>query len=51
MAQTSVEFANSKPGGIYLGFHFLEKKVHAEKKKVSPMAKSQNEVANSRELM
>ena len=34
MAQTSVEFANSKPGGIYLGFHFLEKKSTPRKKKL-----------------
>ena len=33
MAQTSVEFANSKPGGIYLRPGLPEKKVQPEKKK------------------
>ena len=50
MAQTSVEFANSKPGGIYLKPGLPEKKVQHAKKKVSPIAKSRNEVVNSREL-
>ena len=34
-----------------MGFHFLEKKVHPRKKKVSLMSKYRNEVANSRELL
>ena len=33
MAQTSVEFANSKPGGIYLKPGLPEKKVQSEKNK------------------
>ena len=53
MAQTSVDFANSKPERIYLGFPFLEKKVHPRKKNVtlgSKSASERNEVVNFREL-
>ena len=46
--QTSVEFANSKPESIYLGFPFLEKS--PPEKKVTRGSKYRNEVANFREL-
>ena len=50
MAQTSVDFANSKPERRNLAILLREKKVSAAKKKVSLNVEYLGDVVNSREL-
>ena len=50
MAQTSVDFADSKPCGVYLGPRLPDKQIQPEKKKVTPIVEYQTQVANSREV-
>ncbi len=53
MVQTSVDFADSKPGGVYLGPPVARKKKSSPRKKVTPIKESaseQSHVANSREV-